>query len=267
MSDDLRVASHRTYDAAVPGRLSSAPLVLQRAYPDPVASPSALTPSFLSFVLACGPVVTSDDDTGSSSDASSSSSTTASTSASTTVGSSTSTTVGTTTVGSSTGPLDTGDVVTTNDDAPPPFCGDGVLQPDSAEQCDGEDLGGFDCQALGLGNGGQLACSDECTFVTDDCSLCGNGSIDPGEQCEGDDLQGFDCESLGLGGGVLVCADNCTFETRGCGLDCGDGVVSPGEQCDGMNLQGFTCESLGLSGGTLACDPTTCTFDTSMCEP
>ncbi len=232
-----------------------------------MASPSAILPSFLCLVLACGPVVTSDDDAGSSSDASSTSSTTASTTASTTVGSSTSTTVGTTTVGSSTGPLDTGDVVTTNDDGPPPtFCGDGVLQPGTEEQCDGEDLGGFDCQSLGLGNGGQLACSDDCVFVTDDCSLCGNGSIDPGEQCDGMDLQGFDCESLGLGRGVLVCAGNCTFATRGCVLGCGDGVISPGEQCDGMDLQGFTCQSLGLSGGMLACDPTTCTFDTSMCE-
>jgi hypothetical protein len=221
-------------------------------------------------ILACGPVVTSDDDTDAAegSTSTSVSATATSTVGSSTVGSSTvgSSTVGSSTVGSSTGPLDTGDF-TTNEDAPSPgFCGDGEFQPEAGEQCDGDDLAGYDCESLGLDPGGVLACDDQCLFATQGCIVCGNGVIDRAEQCDGDNLQGFTCESLGLDGGTLSCAVNCVFDTSGCQpLGCGDGTISPGEQCDGEDLQGFDCESLGLGGGPLSCDPVMCTFDTSMC--
>ena len=46
-------------------------------------------------------------------------------------------------------------------------CGDGVLQP--GEECDGMNLGGMTCQALGFGSGA-LACSSDCTFDTSGCT-------------------------------------------------------------------------------------------------
>ncbi len=152
----------------------------------------------------------------------------------------------------------------------PDTCGNGAV--DFAEQCDGADLFGFSCEALGLGEG-SLACSETCLFDTTDCvgalPDCGDGLVQPGEQCDQANLQGLTCDALGLGGGVLSCSLDCTFDTSGCmdGAGCGDGVVSPGEQCDGNDLQGFTCEALGLGGGELGCDNLQCTFDTSGCAP
>ena len=152
----------------------------------------------------------------------------------------------------------------------PDTCGNGAV--DFAEQCDGKDLFGFSCEALGLGEG-VLACSQACLFDTTDCvgalPDCGDGLVQPGEQCDQDNLQGLSCEALGLGGGFLACTLDCTFDTSGCmdGAGCGDGFISPGEQCDGNDLQGLSCEALGLGGGALACDPVQCVFDTSGCVP
>lgn len=150
----------------------------------------------------------------------------------------------------------------------PETCGNGAV--DLAEQCDGADLFGFSCEALGLGEG-VLACSEACLFDTSDCGVvlpdCGDGVVQPGEQCDQANLQELTCEALGLGGGDLACSLDCNFDTSGCsdGADCGNGVVNPGEQCDGDNLQGFDCASLGLGGGVLSCNVAQCTFDTSGC--
>lgn len=150
----------------------------------------------------------------------------------------------------------------------PETCGNGAV--DFAEQCDGADLFGFSCEALGLGEG-VLICSEVCLFDTSDCvgalPDCGDGLVQPGEQCDQANLQGLTCDALGLGGGNLACSLGCTFDTSGCldGSDCGNGVVNPGEQCDGNDLQGLDCVSLGLGAGELTCDNVQCTFDTSGC--
>ena len=98
-----------------------------------------------------------------------------------------------------------------------PDCGNGVVNP--SEQCDGDDVQGFDCADLALGKG-ELGCTEQCNFDTSGCSgppACGDGEVAPGEQCDGDNLQGLDCESLGLGGGTLTCNPvQCTFDTSGC---------------------------------------------------
>jgi hypothetical protein len=53
-------------------------------------------------------------------------------------------------------------------------CGDGVVTP--GEQCDGEDLQGFDCASLGLG-GGTLACDPiMCSFDTSMCMSTSSGT-------------------------------------------------------------------------------------------
>jgi len=98
-------------------------------------------------------------------------------------------------------------------------CGDGVVQAQHGENCDGENLAESTCQDLALGEG-TLACSDSCRFDVSGCELaavCGDGVIaTPSEQCEGDDLAGSTCESLGYDGGTLSCLDTCLFDESGC---------------------------------------------------
>lgn len=48
-----------------------------------------------------------------------------------------------------------------------PVCGDGVAECD--EECDGDDLRGYTCQALGYEEG-TLSCGDNCEFDVSDCS-------------------------------------------------------------------------------------------------
>jgi len=95
-------------------------------------------------------------------------------------------------------------------------CGDGVRA--ESEDCDGTDLGGQTCDALGLG-GGPLACKADCSFDTTNCAkqACGDGHIDVGEKCDGVDLGGQTCASLGFVGGVVSCKSDCTFNTTACG--------------------------------------------------
>lgn len=103
------------------------------------------------------------------------------------------------------------------------FCGNDTV--DHGEQCDGPNLGGRTCQYLGH-PGGQLACSESCTYDRSGCdppATCGDKDVDPPvEQCDGEDLDGFTCQLLGFDGGALACASNCIFDTSGC-RDCLDG--------------------------------------------
>lgn len=47
---------------------------------------------------------------------------------------------------------------------------------------------------------------------------------------------------------------------------CGNGKIEAPELCDGAATGPASCAALGfMGGGTLLCDPTTCTFDDSMC--
>jgi len=48
-----------------------------------------------------------------------------------------------------------------------PACGNGVRE--GAEECDGSDLGGATCAALGFNSGGTLACTAGCGFDTSGC--------------------------------------------------------------------------------------------------
>lgn len=67
-------------------------------------------------------------------------------------------------------------------DAPEPGrCGDGtIVEP---EQCDGVDLGGRDCTALGFA-GGELGCSGECALDTSGCTCPDTGcAIEGQERC------------------------------------------------------------------------------------
>lgn len=71
----------------------------------------------------------------------------------------------------------------------PSDCGNGILN--DGEECDGTEFGTATCSSLGWYAGGNLACDDQCRYVTDDCSggYCGDGIIQPFspafEECDG----------------------------------------------------------------------------------
>src|SRR5690606_10529963 len=62
-------------------------------------------------------------------------------------------------------------------------CGDGFLWT-GIEQCDGNQLGGATCVTQGYA-GGNLACSQGCTFDTSGCipGSCGTDATPPGGTC------------------------------------------------------------------------------------
>lgn len=145
-------------------------------------------------------------------------------------------------------------------------CGNGTVDAQAGEDCDGADLGGANCQSLGY-PGGTLGCTAQCTHDTSGCSApttCGNGAIDGvGEQCDGAALGGQTCVTAGYADGTLGCTTQCSLDLSGCTL-CGNGVQDPGEECDGSDHGDQTCITQGLAGGQLACTAQ-CTFDTGGC--
>jgi len=125
---------------------------------------------------------------------------------------------------------------------------------DLGEECDGSDLGGATCLALGLG-GGMLGCNADCAFNVSACDHCGNGTVEAGEgeQCDGSDLGGETCLTLGFSGGPLACTASCTFDTSDCtaGGSCGP---SNCEGCCSVDecLPGVTSNNCGMGG--MPCD-------------
>jgi len=132
-------------------------------------------------------------------------------------------------------------------------CGNGVRE--SGEQCDGTDLGGFDCGKLGFQAGtGTLGCTAGCKFDTSGCvanPVCGDGIVEPPEQCDNGAANSDTTPD--------ACRTNCKLPF------CGDGVIDSFEDCEGSNLDGETCVSLGFDGGVLSCDPTFCFFNVDRC--
>jgi hypothetical protein len=98
-----------------------------------------------------------------------------------------------------------------------PQCGNGTIE--GTEACEGDDLGGQDCVALGF-TGGALACSDTCAFDTSACVV-------PVE---------WTCDPLLFADSVCDC---------GCGIvdaDCTDATV---EWCAFCNAEGSCAEDGG----------------------
>ncbi len=154
-------------------------------------------------------------------------------------------------------------------------CGDGVIQSEFGEQCDGVELGGATCHSVDARYyGGQLTCSDDCTFNLVSCETegyCGDGIVQTteGEECDGPELGDTTCESLGYYAGTLSCASNCAFDLESCQERgrCGDNIAQTnyGEACDGIDLGVSTCQSLGFYGGQMQCDGQ-CAYVTAGCE-
>ncbi|MBL8955455.1 MAG: VCBS repeat-containing protein [Myxococcaceae bacterium] len=93
---------------------------------------------------------------------------------------------------------------------PDPFCGDGVVNPQNGEECEGSDLNGASCQSLGFDDG-TVTCS-ACKVITALCvKRCGNGLLDPGEGCDGD--AGVPaCGDFGY----TACSATCTVDRSHC---------------------------------------------------
>lgn len=101
-------------------------------------------------------------------------------------------------------------------------CGDGVRA--GNEECDGADLGGFDCTDFHdtattfFGGPYGLRCTDNCYLDLSLCARCGDGVADvAAEECDDTDLAGQTCQSLGFAGGNLSCnVYYCQFDTSAC---------------------------------------------------
>lgn len=64
-------------------------------------------------------------------------------------------------------------------------CGNGTRE--SAEACDGSQLGSHSCSELGYVKAAGMTCNSDCTLNTSGCkAACGNGVIEPGEECDDD---------------------------------------------------------------------------------
>jgi hypothetical protein len=168
------------------------------------------------------------------------------------------------------------------------YCGDGLINDFSNEQCDGANWGKIaGCQDFGLA-GGTLSCYNNqsgdrsCTFNTNACTgtvgTCGDSRVNPGEKCEPDVDFNVICKNFdNFTGGILHCNPNtCDFDVSGCnapGVVCGDGFIDGLEQCDVDNLGRITsCTQLDSNrylGGVPRCYPpgtgTACMLDTSSC--
>lgn len=147
-------------------------------------------------------------------------------------------------------------------------CGNGTIEPDFGEECDGANLGGYTCANLGY-VGGQLACSTTCALDLSSCAApvtCGNGVLDPmfNESCDGTELDGQTCANLGFHAGTLSCNGQCDFDTSAC-TTCGDGVLNGPDECDNTDFGGQTCQSLGYYGGQIGCTAA-CELDIADCQ-
>ena len=141
-------------------------------------------------------------------------------------------------------------------------CGDNVVDADHEEQCDGGNLNGSSCQALGA-TGGVLACDASCRYDLSGCtSFCGNGVVESDELC--------DDANANAGDGCAQCQPEegwtCAGQPSLCEPDCGDGLLRGDEVCDGDQLDGNTCQTRGFYQGTLACGADCVSFDELLCS-
>jgi alpha-tubulin suppressor-like RCC1 family protein len=140
-------------------------------------------------------------------------------------------------------------------------CGDGVLDRDQGEQCDGDDVDETHCSS------GYVICNENCVAT---CTWCGNGEVESafgiGEQCDATNLAGQTCRTLGYDSGQLRCSPQCQFDTAACSASCGDGIrnADEEEECDGRDFGDQTCATHGYWHGELHCSDA-CEVTTNAC--
>jgi alpha-tubulin suppressor-like RCC1 family protein len=142
-------------------------------------------------------------------------------------------------------------------------CGDGIVQTDFNEECDGQDHNEKSCISM-LYYGGTLTCKDDCTFDIESCisaGKCGDGETQTSEEeCDGDDLDYKSCQDIEIDGtdltqisyygGTLSCKDDCTFNVTTCEASgwCGDNLLQDiYEQCDGTGVK--ACSEVATPDG------------------
>lgn len=129
-------------------------------------------------------------------------------------------------------------------------CGDGIIQDGQQETCDGTNLGTTTCDTLGYYEG-DLACGQDCLFVTDNCvGRCGDGIIQSEhlETCDGADLGSATCLGFGHFGGEPTCSPQCLVQQDTC-ADVVD--ISGGYQHTCAALSDGTARCWGAGGGRL----------------
>jgi hypothetical protein len=159
---------------------------------------------------------------------------------------------------------------------PPLTCGNGQIDPDHGEVCDGALLGGQTCETVPVPGHvdesfyrGVVSCKSNCLeFDTSNCSgFCGNGIIDADapnspEVCDGRNFGGLSCQKILSPAGVpfysgdLRCASDCrSLDKSGCTGYCGDGQIQAqfNEACDTTNFAGDSCKRRGFYRGDLQC--------------
>lgn len=148
-----------------------------------------------------------------------------------------------------------------------PVCGDGVIEANEqcdcgGDECTSSELNNFTCVSFGYTDGDLRCDPDNCTFVDDQCSTCGDGNQSGAEECDGADLGGKTCASLGFKSGTLKCDAFCDYDTALCvnAGTCGDGVCQATEDscscvadCPDDPNSCSPCQC-GNSGGSCYCD-------------
>jgi hypothetical protein len=148
------------------------------------------------------------------------------------------------------------DAVDSSSTGEPSLCGNGVIDEEAGEMCDGDALPpDTSCMAAGFGEG-VVGCTEDCTTVDyTDCvmySECGNNEVANGEDCDGMNLNGHTCgEFPNLTGGGLACTADCELDPAAC-LPCveSDEECMPGQSvccnpmdvCDGLLIQKECCQ-------------------------
>lgn len=100
-------------------------------------------------------------------------------------------------------------------------CGDGTIDSEAGEVCDGSDLAGASCGSLGY-MGGTLTCAANCLSVDESgCNSCGDSVIEIPEVCDASNLGGLTCRDVGFLSGTLACGADCLgHDTTGCANTC-----------------------------------------------
>ncbi len=104
-----------------------------------------------------------------------------------------------------------------------PLCGNGKVDTEKGELCDGSNLGDGTCaSATGDSSAtGNVTCNGNCKgFVTTGCQYCGDGVKNGTEVCDGSDFGPATCASVKdneYSSGLLKCSKNCqSISTESC---------------------------------------------------
>ncbi|MBQ9817065.1 MAG: hypothetical protein IJM59_06330 [Proteobacteria bacterium] len=158
-------------------------------------------------------------------------------------------------------------------------CGNGVLDENDDEWCDGDKFVTKSCtEWSSVFSSGTLKCTKDCELDTSDCVLkkCGDGIVNNDEDCDKTafllDVKTCAEYSNIYESGNLKCTNSCKVDTSDCIEKntnlCGNGKLDSEEFCEGTKFQpGMdTCDDwLPGTTGTLSCNKL-CEVDYSACK-